>query len=143
MPPATEPQTQKVTPVVRSAQVTCMFFGVALLVWGLAPTVIQHMVSGHAPPPEVLASASLTLLLGGAYLTLGTLIARGLNWPLWTTLFLSIAFMIATVVFAALVESGHFSAFALLLPAATGSTSFLALETRRQARARQTPTAAP
>lgn len=138
MPSSANPPQPKITPVVRSAQVTCLFFGVALLVWGLTPAVIQRIISGQAPAPEVLASASLTLLLGGTYLALGTLIARGLGWALWTSLILSVVLMIATVAFAALVEGGRFSAFALLLPAAAGSTSFLALETRRQARARQT-----
>ena len=132
------PAEQKPTPALRSAQLTCMLFGVALIVWGLMPAVIARMVSGEAPSAAVWGQSSATLLVGGAYLALGTLVLRGLGWALWTTLLLSIALLAGAVGYM-FFTSSQGSLFALLLPLATASTSVLALEQRRGKAAETAP----
>lgn len=123
------PQRPALSPAHRWAQSTCMLFGVALLVSGLTPAVVQRLVSGETPPATALASSSVTLLVGGLYLVLGTVIARGIAWALWSVLSLSLV-LAAGAAFMPLLTGDRLSLFALLLPVATASTSLLALASR-------------
>lgn len=119
---------RKVRQVLRSAQVACLSFGVALLAWGLAPAIVQRVVSGYAPQLETFAVDSVTLLLGVGLIGLCVPVGRGRNWALWTTLAVGLGLLVAGGGYMAIGGEGPPSPFVLLLAGCTVGTSLLGLE---------------
>ena len=130
MPDAAKTDTQT-THVVIWAHASCLTFGCAMIVWGLAPCVLQRIVSGNTPTTDSLALAAVPTLLGLLLATLALLIRRGVTWALWTSLGLSVSLLIATLGISLWNGSGLQSVFSLLLASCTAGMSGLALTSRR------------
>ncbi len=115
----------------RTAQLTCLWFGLGLLIWGLAPAVVQRIVSGRTPPLETFAIGSLTCFMGLSFLGLCLLIGRRVVWALWTSLFVSLGLVLSIIGLVLLGGFGVASICPLLLSACTAGASWLALEARK------------
>ncbi len=113
------------------AHVSCLTFGAAMILWGLAPPIIQRITSGSAPTLDMLAQAAVPLLLGLLLATLAVLIKRGVSWALWTSLGLSVSLLIAMLSISLCNGTGLQSIFSLLLASCTAGMSGLALTMRR------------
>ena len=116
---------------LRTAQIMCLFFGVALLTWGLAPAIVPSLVTGHWPRAEAFTVGGLTICLGLSFLVLGVLVGRRVTWALWTVFLTSLALLLVTI---ALMAMGWFkmaSVYPMLLSAGTAGASWLAVEARR------------
>jgi len=67
----------------------CLCLGVGLLVWGLAPCLIQKLGSGRLPGLETIRLDALVFALGVAFVGLHTLVGQQVRWAVWTALLLS------------------------------------------------------
>lgn len=124
---------RKIRRALQVAQATTMAFGVALLLWGLAPAVLMRLVTGKAPPLAAFAAGGVALALGVIYFVLGLLIGRRLGWAIWSTI---VTVGLLTMVGLAVLFTGEastYSVFPLLLGGATLGTCLMALETQRKA----------
>jgi len=119
----------KIRQALRLAQVACMFLGTALLLWGLAPAIVQRVVSGRTPPSATFTMGAVTMVLGVGFLTLSVLISRALIWALWATVLLAFGLVFAAVTTALVNGTGLPSLAPLLLAGGTAVTSWLAIGT--------------
>ena len=117
------------------AHACCLSFGAALVVWGLAPAIVERVASGQMPRLQTLGLGSGALLVGFTFIGLHRLIRKNVRWALYAAFGLSLALTITTL-FAA--WSGlKPSAFVLILSAGTTAGTWLALfEARDRATAR-------
>jgi hypothetical protein len=121
----------RIRQALRLAQVSSVFLGIAMLLWGLAPAVVQRLVSGKAPPAAAFTVGDISLGLGVCFLLFSALMSRRVNWALWATMFLAAALVLGAI-FAAVVHGTGVPALApLLLAGATGATSWYALDVIR------------
>jgi hypothetical protein len=135
-----EPGPSRATARARWAQLTSLVFGIALLVWGLAPTVVARIVTGQSPSLAIFGLGALVMLLGVCYLGLSVLITRGVGWALWTALGLAVALAAGNLAITYL-AGRSLSVFPLLLAGATAGTCWWALDARRGAVAANSPPA--
>jgi hypothetical protein len=135
-----EPGQSRATARARWAQLTSLVFGIALLVWGLAPTVVSRLVTGEAPTLANFGLGALVMLLGVCFLGLSVLIARGVGWALWTALWLAMVLAAGNLALTYLAGRTP-SVFPLLLAGATAGTCWWALDGRRGGPASTPPTA--
>lgn len=115
----------------RSAQVASLVFGIALLLWGVAPAVVQRVVSGRPPTAATFAASGLTIILGLAFLALGVLIGRTVVWAIWTSLVLGCAVLLLGLATALFGSVSAVSLFPMLLAACVAGTCWIALDVRR------------
>lgn len=108
------------------AQVSCLCLGLALAAWGLAPAVMERILTGHAPSLEAIAVRSMTLLTGVAFIGLHVLIRHDVAWALWSACALSSLMLLATLLAVLLGESGAVSIFPLFLASCTAFSTWLA-----------------
>lgn len=138
--PATDNPEKKARQAQWNAQVTTAFYGLAMLVWGLAPAAVHRLASGYTPPPSTFAVGGLTMALGVVLLVLSALISRKVAWALWTVLVLSSVLLLGSLTLIMVGGAGIPSIFPLLLAGCTAGTCWLALDARR-AQARSQPPA--
>ena len=124
---------RKVRQSRRSAQASCLVFGLGLVVWGLAPALVQRFSTGTTPTLDSLAAGSLSMLVGLGFIALAVLISRQLHWALWAALLASAALLVGGLAVTAILRSGGLAMFPVLFAGCTGLTSWLAIETRRAA----------
>jgi hypothetical protein len=86
--------------VLGMAQWTCLLFGTALLIWGVAPLLVVRLVTHHVPTFADLAFSSVTLLIASAFLGFFLLIRRGVAWGMWAAATLSVVLLVvgATII---------------------------------------------
>lgn len=113
------------------ARMSCLGLGVALLLWSLAPAVVERILTREAPRAQTLVLSSLTFLVGFAFLGLHALIGRGLRWALWVTFVLALAIATAGVAATIALPASMPGLFSLILAAATATTTWLALDEKR------------
>lgn len=130
--PTHDSTADKLQKAGRSAQMACLFFGLALLIWGLAPAVVVRLATGRPPTWGAFAMGSVTVLMGLCLIGLGMLIGRGAVWALWTALSISLVILLGTIILALAGGAGVQSAYPMLLAACTAGTSWLALDWRRR-----------
>lgn len=105
----------------------CLCLGLGLMFWGLAPAVIERIISGEPPDLLMLGMGSASLLLGITFIGLHLLIRKGARWALWAAYLVSlglVAMAFAITVFSA-TRMG--SLFLLLLSSWTAFAAWLAL----------------
>ena len=115
----------------RSAQITSLVFGISLLVWGLAPAIVQRLVSGKTPTFGAYAMGACAIALGLCFMVLAICVGRGALWAIWATLCVSVLLLFAALATAFLSTTGPLSLYPVLLSACTAGTSWLALVARR------------
>ena len=113
------------------AHLSCLCLGLALLLWGLAPAIVDRVLTGRSPSFQTLALDSLTILVGLTFIGLHRLIRGGVRWALWTAFIAALVFTTAAV--GASVYPGGFrpSLFPLIFAAGTTLTTWLAITAAR------------
>jgi hypothetical protein len=124
---------QQATAITR-AYVSCLCMGVACLAWGLAPAVVERIITGNTPRPELLAAGGLTAAVGAVFFGLHFFVRRSCNWALWAALSVAVVmfgFSIPTVF--AHSAGAVSSTFLPMLAACVAATNWLALRRSQQA----------
>lgn len=138
MPAPLTDQQKKTREALRSAQLTALFFGVGMLIWGLAPAIVQRLVTGRMPELQTFAVGSVTIAVGLAFVVLGVFMGRGVRWAVRVSFITSALLAMATMALTAMQGFAVATIYPLLLSACTAGTSWLALEAIRK----NTPTPA-
>jgi len=112
------------------ASLCALCFGLALLVWGLVPAVIERLVTHRPPELAALALGTVSFLLGIAYIGLHLLMRRRIVRALWTTFGLSLVVVVLSFGASAFAGTRWGSAFLMLMACATAFTSWLAIHAR-------------
>ena len=113
------------------AHASCLCLGLALIMWSVAPALIERVLTGHAPHAQTLAIGSASLLVGLTFLGLHVLIRRAVRWALWAAFGTALAIATAGVTAAMASGSSTPSLFSLILACATVVTTWRALHERR------------
>ncbi len=113
------------------AKVCALMLGLGMLLWGLAPMVIQRIAGRTPPAAETLAVNSLTLLLGITFLALALLVGRGVVWALHAVAWVALMLLVAAVGLYAFGGGPMMSLFPTLLTAGAAVTSWYAIAVRR------------
>jgi len=112
---------------VLTAHISCLCLGLALVVWGLAPTVVQRLAT-HCPLPlSALALQSMVFALGGSFIAAHVLIRRGVLWGVWLGYLLSVLLCGAGIALALTHARGTSAFSVLLLSGCTACFTWLAL----------------
>lgn len=119
-----------------TARIAACVLGSALIVWGVAPTVIGYALRADAWQFSKLATGGLPLALGVVFVVLATLTTPQRIWPLWATLGLSLALAAVNLAAVCLAGPMRLSVFPLLLALCTAGTDWIALDVRRREAAR-------
>lgn len=115
------------------AQLCSLMLGLGMLLWGLAPVMIQRLAGRTPPELGMLALNSLTLFLGVIFLALTLLIRNGTVWALHVTAWIALLLLIAAVGLYAFGGGPMMSLFPTLLTTGAAVTSWYALAVRRVA----------
>ena len=109
------------------AHVTCLFLGVGMLFWGIAPAVIQRLLTGQSPSVRLLLMNGTIFVLGVAFIGMHVLVRRRVVWAIWSA-FTASAFLSAAGFAMVTISKVHVgSSFLLLLAACCCFTSWLAI----------------
>lgn len=72
-------------------QTACVCCGIACLAWGLAPAIIERLITGNAPQVRTLAIGSAAGFIGATFMAIALVLRRGRRWGLWAAFGLSLA----------------------------------------------------
>lgn len=109
-------------------QTSCLCFGIGLIIWGLAPAVIERIVTGSTPPLHMLTVNSVVFGLGALFIGATVLIRRRVRWAAWIAFAIAVMLAGASAAFVFSGGSSHVvSSFLLLLSAETGFATWLAI----------------
>ncbi|TWT44140.1 hypothetical protein RAS1_05480 [Phycisphaerae bacterium RAS1] len=136
MPPRIE---WKPTQCLPYAQVSCLTLGIAMLIWGLAPAIIERVVTQRAPSLEGLAMGSMTFLIGTTFLGMALLIGARMRWALLAANYLAVALVTITVIAAMITPPKIVALFVLVLACNTVIATWLALRAATAAPASSSP----
>jgi hypothetical protein len=126
------PKTQdKVPYTFRLAQFATLFCGMAMMIWGAAPAILQRMISAQSASWSTWTTGSLTIFVGLCLLALGTMVGSGTRWALWTTLGITSVLLLGSIS-VAFIGGQTPSMFAILMPGSAATTAWLALDTCRR-----------
>jgi len=124
-------QENKGRKALSSARFACLFFGFSMLAAGLAPLVIQRLVSGSATG-MMLSQSSMTLIMGGVLVGLGVAIGRGIRWAMFTALGLSLVILAGAIMVIHFSGARVMTIYPLLLSTCTAGTCWLAIIASRE-----------
>jgi lysylphosphatidylglycerol synthetase-like protein (DUF2156 family) len=124
------------SPRRKFAQAACLCFGIALVIWGFAPAIVERLVTGSVPSWRPLALGAGSVLVGLTFIGLQCLISRGLRWALWVAFLLALALATAGVALTLCPGTPRASIFSLILAASVTVGSWLALAESRQSHSR-------
>lgn len=108
------------------ADISCLAFGLSLLAWGLAPAVIERVITDNPPQWQTLAVGGVTLMFAVGFLLLPWLNQGGARWPLWAAHILSVLMIIMIVLYAVFADV-RLSVFPVILAACTMATTWFAI----------------
>jgi hypothetical protein len=126
----TEERLKKSADNLIFAHSTCLFLGVGLVMWSVAPILIERMVSGMTPSLNHIFSDVAASLLGFAFIGLHVLIRRGVRWAFWMTFGLTAIMTTAGLALTTLHGIQMISTCLLMLSACACYASWLAIITR-------------
>lgn len=109
------------------AQTSCLCMGIALVVWSLAPVVVNRLVSGDPPRGLELLSAGIALAVGCMFIGFQRLIRRGVRWGAWSAFALSLAIATAATIVNLSPVGSRAALFSLILAGITVFTTWLTL----------------
>lgn len=109
------------------AQVSCLCFGLGLTAWGLAPAVLERLITGKTPSLDMLIVNSFLFAVGGTFVMTHVLIRRRVRWAGWLAFVLSV--MLAGGSVAVMLATGMQigSTFLLLMSTVTAFAAWLAI----------------
>ncbi len=112
---------------INLSQASCLCLGIALVMWGLAPVILDRVVTRDAPRGQALVVSSFTVLIGFVFIGLQLLIRRRIRWAMWTAFAGSLMLCTLATVLAMAPLAVRPGLFAIVLPGATTVTSWMAL----------------
>ena len=118
--------TEHPTPYLTLAHTLCLCLGLALLLWGLAPVLVDRILLGRAPQLQSLLLSSVTFLVGLSFIGLHHLIRRDVRWALWAA-FGGALLLTTAAIAVAILASRPPSIFCLILAGGTTITSWMTL----------------
>jgi hypothetical protein len=124
---------RKINGACRTAKLSAILFGLALLAYGAAPAVTFRLTTGGVPPIEMLTVGSLTFAVGFLLIILAFPVGRGTPGALWLTLLVSAGLLAGTITMTFIAGPKATAIFPALMAVSTGATCALALEARRSA----------
>ncbi len=128
---AEEVHERKLRQSRHTAQVAASVFGLALLVWGLAPALVQRLIADEPPTPQALTMGALSFAFGSGFMLLALLISRHKPWALWAALLASSVVLAGAMGFTIFVGARALSVFPVIFAGCTALTCWLALAARR------------
>ncbi|QOJ15071.1 MAG: hypothetical protein HRU75_10630 [Planctomycetia bacterium] len=66
------------------AHASCLCLGLALIFWGLAPAIIERIVTSRSPDWLVMTAGAASIITGALFVGLHGFIRRGARWAVWT-----------------------------------------------------------
>lgn len=114
---------------------SCLCMGIGLVLWGLAPLLIERLVTGKAPHASLLATNGVIFAMGAAFVTFHAYIRAERIWAAWASFALSSLIGGASVAIVISTAGQSASLLMLLLPAQTAIASWLAIGALMQAQA--------
>ncbi len=112
------------------ARVACLSLGVALVLWGVAPALIDRAVTGEPAGLRVLAIGGTSILLGAVCVMLFVLMRSGGCWPMRVAFGLSLS-LVTIALGGWVLAGGHsVSLFLLVLAGSTTVATWLSLSYR-------------
>ncbi len=111
------------------AHISCLFLGVGMIFWGMAPELVQRLVTGHAPTLDTLLFNSATFSLGMAFIGMHVLLRRGVLWAAWAAFLASAVLAAGGLALITVIGIQFVSLFLLLLSGCTCFSSWLAIAT--------------
>jgi hypothetical protein len=130
MPRTLDPK-RRIRSACRTAKISTLLFGLALLAYATAPIVAFRYSTGDAPPTQMLVTAGVTLAVGLFLILLSFPVGRGMPWSLWATKIISAALLVGTIAVTYFYGARATAIFPALLAVSSGATCALALEARR------------
>ncbi len=111
------------------AQMSCLFLGLGMIVWGLAPAFIERAITKHAPPILDLLVGSVVVLMGFAFIGLHVLVGRRNRRGVWIAFLVSATLAAIGLALTILAGLHVGSSFLILFSGWTCFATWLALAT--------------
>ena len=109
------------------AQAACLCLGLSMLLWGLAPAIVERALTGRVPGWDSFAIGGGTVFIGLTFIGLHHLIRQRVRWALWAAFVAALA-LTTLVVGVLMAEAGQRpSLFLLVFAAGTTVTTWLAI----------------
>jgi len=111
------------------AHASCLCLGIGMLLWGLAPALVERLITDRAPSLHAFLLNSLVFVLGLAFIGMHVLVRRRIRWAVWAAFLVSATLAAAGL---ALTTASGFqlsSSFLLLLSMCTCFATWLAIAT--------------
>lgn len=109
------------------AQACCLCLGFALLVWAVAPMVVERMVTGDPPRWQTIASNGVVIWLGVTYLVLNQMVRRRIRWAAWIAFLLALLICSLSVAMALFGDTQGVASFLIVLSACTSVANWFAI----------------
>jgi hypothetical protein len=109
-------------------QISCLCFGMGLILWGLAPTLMQRILTNEPPSTFDLAVNLACFLVAVLFIGFHLLIKRRVRWAAWAAFLVSCVIVGAGVTVSFGTGFQLNNSFILFLSAATCFASWLAIE---------------
>ncbi len=109
------------------ARTTCLCMGFGLMLWGLAPALVERLLTGNAPSPQSLSMGAFAAALGLTFLALASQIRQRRLWSLWTAFALSTAITAMGIVLVTVMHLRPTSSFIMLLSGWTAFANWLGI----------------
>jgi hypothetical protein len=120
-----------------AAHALCLCLGLALLIWSLAPAVVERVLTGHAPHWTTLAFSSLTFVVGLLFVTFHFFIRGGTRWAMWAAFGLALLLASAGIMATMMTSASTPALFSLVLATGTVIATWLALQEKQTGRPRR------
>lgn len=133
------PQVRQHLRALQTARWSTAALGAALLLWGLAPTLVILATNRQSWSFDTLLTGGLTMGVGAAFLALAGLMRQVAAWPLWAACVLAFALCVSNVGLLLLAGPHRLSVFPLLLAGCCAATTWLAIDAQRRVRPRPAP----
>lgn len=109
-------------------QAACLFFGLGLIMWGLAPTMINRVLTGEPPSVASLAVNLMCFLVAVMFIGFHLLIKKRVRWAAWSAFLISCIVLGGGVAISFATGFQFNSSFILLLSVVTCFATWLAIE---------------
>ena len=109
------------------AHTSCLCLGICLVLMGIAPALIDRVVSGDTPELITIAIGSIAFLFGGTFIGLHVLVRHRVYWAAWAAFILAMALCFGAM--SAILTTSTLSAavFLLVLAANVSYANWLAI----------------
>ena len=121
------------------AHAACLALGVGMVFWGIAPALVERLVTGRPADLSMFLFNSTAFALGGAFIGLHALVRRGRRWAVWTAFTLSALLSATGLILTIIVGAQLTSSFLLVLSGSTCFATWLAIGTPSEHAGRAKP----